>query len=177
MDYLRGIIPSGDEKADKRIEKAAENIEKSLNEKLWEEGESSLTKHGTKVIKYEKKAIKELMKILKDGDVLQDEADFVIESLLSICSSLASAVIEEDENSAAVKGCTTEGTDPKCDKILREIAEAQKEMGKAQQEIGQEDYDKAAEHYRKAWDHAMKAMKEIAKYNGFGIAESTEPVF
>ena len=122
---------------------------KSLNEKLWEEGESSLTKHGKKVFEYQKKAITKLMKILKDGDVLQDEADFVIESLLSICSSLASAVIEEDENSAAVKGCTTEGTDPKCDKILREIAEAQEEMGKAQQKIGQEDYDKAAEHYRK----------------------------
>ena len=166
IEYLRGLMPTGDEKADKRIEKAVENIEKSLNEKFWEEGANSLSKYGKEVFEYEKKAVKELMKLLKDGDVLQDEADFVIQSLLSICSSLAIAVIEEDKNSAAAKGCTTEGTDSKCDKILREIAKAQEEMGKAQQEIGREDYDKAVEHYKKAWDHAMKAMKEIAKYNG-----------
>ena len=125
-----------------------------------------MSKYGKKVFEYEKKAIKELMKLLKDGDVLKDEADLVIESLLSIDSYLAIAVIEEAKNSAAVKGCTTEGTDPKCDKILGKIAKAEEEMDKAQQEIGQEDYDKAVEHYKKAWDHAMKAMKEIAKYNG-----------
>lgn len=57
---------TGDKKTDKKIDDAIKHIQKSLEDKLWEDDELHLdTKHGKKVFDEEKKVVKDLTKLCK----------------------------------------------------------------------------------------------------------------
>jgi len=151
---LNGIYPTGENKVNHRLEKAIEHIEKSLDSKYWVDDGHLDAKHGNKVFDEEKKAVKELMKLIDKKDMPQDVQEAcqeVIDELIRADYMLARTAI--DEASAA--------GDPK------EIAKAEEEMAKAQEELehtkkdGTPDphYDKAIDHYKKAWEHACKAQK------------------
>ena len=165
IDTLSDLLLTGNDKTDKRIEKAIAHINKSLNPDFWDT-DSTLTKKGKKVFDEEKKAVKELMKI-EDIDVSES-----IDSLVSIDKTLAKIAIGMATITATAAGCYVEGNDdPECDKPLKEIDKAEDEMGKAQEELdhmkkdGTLDpkYDKAIDHYKKAWEHAQKAMKKLSQ--------------
>jgi len=154
VDNLQRLLPAGEKKTDHRIEKAIDHIEKSLDEKLWED-ESHLTKKGKKVFDEEKKAVHELMKIVKAEGPCATEAKAAIDTLVGVDALLAQGAIDQAKDA---------GGDPK------EIAKAEEEMTKALEELdhtkkdGTPDprYDKAIDHYKKAWEHACKA-KETKK--------------
>jgi tetratricopeptide (TPR) repeat protein len=160
IDALSELLHTGDDKTDKKIEKALKHLEKSLDHKLWET-DSTLTKKGKKVFDEDKKAVKELKKI-HDPAILD-----IIESIVSISNSLAQTAILEAEEAIAAGGSQKE-----IDKALKEIDKVQKEMAKAQKELdhtkknGTLDpkYDKAIDHYKKAWEHAQHAMKKLSKH-------------
>lgn len=153
QEALDALSPTGDKKAQRQLKKAIKHIQKSLEEKYWETDEI-LTKKGKKVFDEERKAAKELMKLLdKKGKKKKEKKEYqtiaaaAINNLLSADKALASLAIEQASNSS----------DPKAQK---EISKAQKEMDKAQKETGKGHFDKAIEHYKKAWSHAQKAMKK-----------------
>ena len=63
IDALRALIPSGDDHDDKKIEKVIHHLEKSLADKYWAT-DSTLTEKGKKVFEQDKKAIKELGRLM-----------------------------------------------------------------------------------------------------------------
>jgi hypothetical protein len=145
-------LETGDKKADKKLEKAIDKIEKALDPKLWLDGYHLEPKKGKKSFDEAEKAIKELEKLLKDKKVdesLKSEVESLIADLLNIYESIVSILIEE-----ARTACMT-------DKCAREIVKADEEFLKAQEEIAKGDYDKALDKFKKAWEHADKAMKDI----------------
>jgi hypothetical protein len=169
LDELNGLLPTGDDKLDKKLDKAMEHIQKSLNidpkdggqwEKhdLWLDDNHLDPKHGSKVFNEEKQAIKELKHLMNEKhtpQVVKDVCQKVIDELTKADYMLARTAIDD-----AIAG----GGDAK------EIAKAEEEMTKAQEELnhtkkdGTPDphYDKAIDHYKKAWEHACKPKKTQA---------------
>lgn len=123
-------------KDQKRIEKAKKEIEKSLEDKLWDD-DSSLTFLGKKAFSHEKKAIKEL------GKVKFVNVSGVMNSLVSADMILAQLAIDK---------IPTDTDDKKIDKNLKKAIKA---MKKAQKNIDKNKLDKAIDHYKKAWKHAF----------------------
>jgi len=149
IDTLESL-ETGDKKSDKKIDKVIKHIDKSTNDKFWEDdGESLEDKKSKKVFDEEKKAVKGLMKILKKGDSgIDSDISAVIDLLVEIDRQLAQNAIDDAKTFAGDK------------KVDKEIEKAEKEMGKAQKELDKEKFDKAIEKYKKAWEHAQKALKK-----------------
>jgi len=169
INDISNLLPTGDKKNDNRIEKAIRHLEKCLSTDLWEK-EFLLTKKGKKVFDEEKKAVKELMKILKHkhtDDVIKSAALEAIDSIVSIDETLAQITTYIATETAEENGCyDEENGEHECRKALKEIAKTQKEIDKAQKELnhtkkdGTPDpkYDKAIDHYKKAWEHAQRIL-------------------
>ncbi len=130
----------------------SKQIEKSLDPKLWET-DSALTKKGKKVFDEEKKAVKDLQKLIKDKkvpDSVKVVCENVIDKLLTADKSLAETALNDAK--------AYEGTDKKVDK---EIEKSEKELEKATKELEKGKPDKAIDHYKNAWEHAQKAMNKV----------------
>ena len=138
VEALLALLPTGDNKIDKRIDRAVKDIQKSLADNFWED-DSHLTSKGKKVFDKEKNAVKKLMKIKNDLDVSE-----AITLLVEADRTLAQVAIDD------AVGAGGDG---------KKIAKADKEMAKAQKDINKGKYDKAIHHYKKAWEHAQKAVK------------------
>lgn len=155
----------------KEIDKAIEHIQKSLNidpkhpdetwkkHQLWVDDNHLDPKHGEKVFDEEKKAVKDLMKLIKDKktpDEIKDELLKIINKLLTADDLLAHTAYDEAQEYAG---------DPKVDKELekcnKEFEKAKKELGHTKKD-GTPDpkYDKAIDHFKKAWKHAQHAIKK-----------------
>jgi len=143
VDWLTALLPSGDKKTDHRIETAVKHLAKSLAADLWID-ESHLTDRGKKAFDEERKAVKELMKIVEAGGPLAGDAQAIINDLVIADETLAQTAIDE---------AITAGGNAK------EIAKAQKEMAKALDELAKGHYNHAIKKYKKAWEHAHKAIK------------------
>ena len=141
LENLKSLLPTGDKKDDKKIDKAIKFVNKSLAANLWETG-STLTRKGRKVFDGEKKAVKELLKV--DGGT---NVSGEIAALVNIDQVLAQFAIDL---AIAAPG------------DAKEIAKALKEMGKAAEEIGKGHLGHAIDKYKKAWEHAQKALKKGA---------------
>ena len=151
-DALDALLPTGDKKIDKRIEKALKHLEKSLDPKL-PETDSTLTKKGKKVFDEEKKAVKDLQNLIKDKkvpDYVKDVCKEMIDKLVTADKLLAKTALNDARE--------YEGTDKKVDK---ETEKSEKELEKATKELEKGKPDKAIDHYKKAWEHARKAMKKV----------------
>jgi len=149
---LSELLTTGDDETDKHIQKAIESIEKSLAPELWE-SDSTLTKKGKKVFDNEKKAVKNLQKLIKDKkvpDYVKDVCENVTDELLTADKLLAETALTEAK--------AYEGMDKKVDK---EIEKSEKELEKATKELEKGKPEKAIDHYKKAWEHAQKAMKKV----------------
>ena len=137
---LVALLPSGDDKVDKRIGEAIIHINNSLASG-WEDG-SHLTEEGKKVFDEEEKALDDLTKIKNPSKAILDAIDL----LVLVDATLAKTAIDD---------AISAGGDTK------EITKAQEEMAKAQEELDKGKPDKAIEHYRKAWEHAQKALEKL----------------
>ena len=119
--------PTGNDKDDKKLEKAVEHLTKSLNPDYWVDGDTLVAKDGKKVFAEESKAVKDLEKI-KGTDVLG-----AIASLVAIDKELAQGAIKDaqDRYDAICSVPTTR----ECEKAAKELAKAAKEMDKAKKEL------------------------------------------
>lgn len=165
---------TGEKKWDDKLDKAIGHIDKSLNidpkhpgktwkkYPLWVDDNHLDPKHGKKVFDDEKKAVKELKKLIKKDDTPQDVKDVcqaVIDMLLEADGLLAHTAYDEALDGAG---------DPKVDK---ELEKCDKEFDKAIEDLNHLDkngdpdpkYEKAIDHYKKAWEHAQKALKHMAE--------------
>ncbi len=149
---------------DDRISQAIEHIENSLSPDLWET-DWKLTSKGKEVFDEEKEAAEELMEILDEDvsdQVANDRAVEAIGYLTAADQTIASTAIEQAIARAHDAGCYTadiHGTE--CQKLLHEIAEAQKEMDKTEEEMDNRKYDKAIDHYKKAWQHVQSDERQF----------------
>ena len=136
VEYLYALLPTNDEKVDKKIKKVIEDIQKNL----------TLCKNVKKVFDDSKKAVKALMNVA-DPDISN-----TIATLVSMNERLARTAIDQAIAEALATGCYEDGNDDsECDKALKKIAEAEREMVKAQDNYDMGKYDKAIDHYKKAW--------------------------
>ena len=132
---LQALVPTGDHKVDKKVEKAIKSLQRSLNAEWWVDAMTLDAKDGKKVFDEEKKAIQELEKAGVGATVIQ--------ALLNADEALAQKAIDD----AVAAG----GDQKKIDK-------ANREMAKAADEIAEGNFSKAVEHFRKAWEEAQKAL-------------------
>jgi len=161
---------TGSKKVDKKIDKAIEHIQKSLNidpkhpeetwkkHNLWIDDKHLDPKQGHKVFNEEKKAVKELMHLMDKKDTPQ--------SVIDACQAAIDVLIEADFILAelAYKEVEAIGGDEPWE---NELEKCEKEFEKAQKELDHQkkdgtpdpDYDKAIDHFKKAWEHAQKALK------------------
>ena len=132
VENLSELLPVSSSKVSKRIEKVIEHLGDALD-----------AKDGKKAYDRIRQAVKELEKIVKDGEPEATAARAAIDELVSISAGLAADAVEVAERNGAEQ--------KKIDKAIEEIAKAEDALadGKA---------DKAVEHYRKAWQEADKAI-------------------
>ena len=132
-DSLEAKQATADEKDAKRIAKAIEHIDKSLNPKYWDDATHLDPKEGKKVFEEEKKAVKELTEV-ENTDVTPE-----ILEIVDIDRDLAQTEYDE-----APPG--------------KEKDKAGEELMRGDMEAAMMRYASAIEHYKKAWEHAVKAQ-------------------
>jgi len=138
---LSALVPTGDKGDDKRIEKAIDSIEDSLNPAYWVDG-THLTDRGNKVFDEEKKAVKDLMHV--DGPA-ETDAQAVIDVLVDADQTLAATAIAD---------AVAAGGD------ARYIEKAEQQMTAALDDVARGEPDKAIDHYKSAWRYAQKALED-----------------
>jgi hypothetical protein len=143
---LAGLLQSGDDKTDHRIEKAIDRLEQSLADKLWDG--SSLSDKGKKVFSREKQAVHELMKI--DYEPTATQVAPLILDLVAIDEALAQAALDE-----ATSACAAVDS--------KHLQKALEKMDKAGEKLGEGRPDKAIREYGKAWDYAQKGLRKCSE--------------
>lgn len=149
---LLALHPTGDNKTDKGIKKALKHLYKSLDPKLWV-NDAALARKGKKVFDEEKKAVKDLQKLMKAKkvpDYVKDACRNVINKLVAADKLLAETALSEAKSYP--------GTDKK---VAKEIRRSEKALEKAAKELEKGKPDKTIDHYKKAWDHSQKAIRYV----------------
>jgi len=144
---LAGLLLTGDNKDDNRIEKAIRRIDQSLNPAWWIGPSTLNVKRGKHVFGRERQAVRELMKV---DTPVQSAIDLLVEA----DRQLAQVVIND---------AIAAGGNP------RKIAKAQKEMAKAAQDVSKGKFDRGINHYKHAWTQAIKAVKGLVQLQLLGI--------
>jgi hypothetical protein len=139
VSSLRALLPTGDTQADRKIERAIDELENSLDPQLWVD-DSHLTDQGKRVFHEERQAASKLMQITRPPAAVAS----VLESLIAADQALARTAI--DQAAAA-------GGDPK------KLADAEREMEKASELIAEGRLAQAIKHYGRAWNKAQRAMQ------------------
>ena len=138
---LFALLPTGDKGDDKRIEKAIDSIEDSLDPAYWVDG-THLTDRGNKVFDEEKKAVKDLMRVHGPAET---DAQAIIDVLVDADQTLAAVAIAD---------AVAAGGD------ARYIEKAEQQMAAALDDLAWDKPDKAIDHYKKAWRYAQKALDD-----------------
>jgi len=154
IDKLQQLkADSDDKKTDKRLDKAITSVQKSLDAKLWAD-DSHLTKKGEKVFESEKKAVKELQKLLGHDDE-KDNDKHIAESL-----DLALVQMGIDDLCKADQTLSQTAIDDVNQPDNEKIVDANKKMDKAQSELDKNRCDKAIDNYKDAWKKAQDVLKD-----------------
>jgi len=162
-DELSALDLTGkSKKDDKKLDKALEHLDKSLNPDYWVDGGTLVAKDGKKVFSEESKAVKDLEKI-KNTDV-----SGAIAELVAIDNSLAQGAIEAAQE--AYDDLCSDPTTKECKKAAKELDKAAKELDKADKEIDKGHFAHAIGKYKKAWEKADKALKALSELDLGGDA-------
>ena len=137
LSVLQGMIPSGDAKTDKRIQKAIDRLEKSLTVDWWTGPMALDPKDGKHVFDEERKVVHELSKKELAGNVT---AQNLIQTIVAVDRSLAQYQIDNPSPGVTAK----------------DIAKANDEMAKGDADAGAGKPESAIEHYKQAWDKVAK---------------------
>ena len=98
---LTALLPAGDKKVTKRIEKAIDRLEQALDSDNWVNGFSLDEKDGKKFFDRARQAVKELAKIVEDGEPEAADAQAAIDDIVAVSSTLASNAITIAERNGA----------------------------------------------------------------------------
>ena len=151
-----------DKKIEHRIDKMIDNIEKSLDDKLWADENTPNSNHGNKIFDNEKKAIKHGTKIIKDKHTTEEINDNIVETINNLISAdrqLAENTYEQASINSGDK------------KVDHELEKAQKCLEKADEELNKiskngkkgPKYHKVIDQLKKSWKHSQKALKHAEK--------------
>ncbi|HEX9824844.1 MAG TPA: Ig-like domain-containing protein [Actinomycetota bacterium] len=143
-----------------RLRKAAEHIRKGLKADLWA-SEDELTDKGKKTFEEDRKALKELERVLDQQGISEELRDSVLEViedlLLPANEVLATDMIDRAVEAAGAASCIRQVLAGKCREVWREIDRANQAMTKAGQAIAGFDYETGLHHEGDAWHHGNKA--------------------
>lgn len=166
---LDDIYPTGVKKADKKLLKAIESIERSLDNILWidenhlnselimeeDDSDDGAKRYGEIVFNKNKKAVKHLRKIIKDKDTLltiKGICQAVIDKILEADKLIANAAYDEAQNHAG---------DSNADYFLSKTVD---ELDKAELDVNNnKKQDKSISHYKKAWKHSQQILNPVHK--------------
>jgi len=140
---------------------AIARIEKNLDPDLWLDDDHLNAKHGHKVFDENKKAVKELMRLLDKKETSNEIMKIVQKTILKL--------VEADRRLANTLYAEVQG-DTGDKKVDHELEKASQELLKAEEELNHVDkndapdprYDKAIDHYKKAWEHCQHAIKHAS---------------
>jgi Divergent InlB B-repeat domain/Prenyltransferase and squalene oxidase repeat len=135
---LQALLPTGDEQADRKIQRAIHEINETLEPQLWLDN-SHLADKGRRVFHEEKEAARALTRILNPPTVVAS----VLDSLVAADETLARTAIDE---------ATASGGDPGI------LAEAENQMQRAAEELANGHLPEAIEHYGRAWKKAQQSL-------------------
>jgi hypothetical protein len=135
---LQALLPTGDEQADRKIQRAIHEINETLEPQLWLD-DSHLTAAGKRVFHEEKEAARALEHI-RDPAV---DVSTVLDSLVAADQALARTAIDE---------AVAAGGDP------TKLARAENEMDRAAEQASMGQFAKAIGHYGKAWKMAQQSL-------------------
>ncbi len=137
IDDLSALLPTGDKKDDKSVQKAIDRIEQSLNPAWWIDSATLDSKNGKHVFDRERQAVQELQKM--STVQVQSAIDQIVE---------ADRLLAQRQLDAAISG----GGD------AADIAKAQGNMADAVANAASGNFAKAVQDYKKAWQNAVKAL-------------------
>jgi hypothetical protein len=135
---LGDLLPSGDSKLDKALQKAIAKLDQGLTPSYWQADGNHLTSQGQKAFDRLRDAVKELAKIKNPPPAVGT----MIDTLVSLTRTLAQTALDE---------AIAAGGNAKL------IAKAQTEIDKAQQELAKHQAADAMAHYQDAWEYAQDA--------------------
>lgn len=133
------LLPSGDSKTDKSLQKALGKIDQALAANLWQPDGNHLTLLGDDFFNRLQEAVKELGKIKNPPAAVTTARN----TLVTLSRSLAQQAVDE-----AVAG---QGNASK-------IAKAQSKLAKGDSEAANAKADKAIAQYEDAWEYAQQAL-------------------
>jgi hypothetical protein len=136
---LNDLLPSGDKKLDKALQKAIAKLDQGLARQYWQADGNHLTNQGQKAFERLSDAVQELAKIKNPPPAIST----IINMLVSITRTLAQTALDE---------AIAAGGNPKL------IAKAQKQIGKAQQDLTKNQVADAMSRYEDAWGYAQNAV-------------------
>jgi len=150
-----------EKKVNNTITKAITHIEKSLDPDLWVDDDHLDEKHGHKVFNEDKKAVKELMRLLDKKETPDEILEIIQRTILEIVESdqkLANTVYTEVQRDTGDKKA-----DHEWEKASQELLKAEEELSRVDKEgIPDPRYDKAIDHYKKAWEHSQRAIEHAS---------------
>ena len=158
---LKALSGLYEEKIDNKIKSAITHIEKSLDPDLWVDDDHLNEKHGHKVFNEDKKAVKELMRLLDKKETPDEIVEIIQETILKLVEA-------DQERANTVYAEAQRDTGDK--KVDHELEKASQELLKADEELSHVDkkgisdphYDKAIDHYKKAWEHCQRAIEHAS---------------
>ncbi len=140
----------GDKKVDGLLDRAIKHLNKGLDDKLWLDNSNLDQKHGKKVFKEGKAAVKDLQKLQKDKratDSVQGTCEDISFKIAALNGLLANIALNEAQRN----GGTDKGS-------LKKVAKAELEFNKGLDQLGEGKPDKAIGHFGKAWMHSQKVI-------------------
>ncbi len=190
IELLEAVLPSGTRRIDKRLRKSKRRIVDSLAVELWLDDEHLIKDDGKEVFKAEKRAARELMKLL-DEELPENVTDAVVQTLANLLLAdllLAETALMEASTAIETAGCESsedgdsdsdseddsdsggdsdsdsDGGEPECDcdQALSDLTQAEEELADAQSEIDAGRFDRAIGDYKRGWQRALRASCAVA---------------
>jgi len=161
LTELKTISGLYEKKIKDKINAVITHIEKSLDPDLWVDDDHLNAKHGHKVFDEEKKAAKELMRLLDKKETPKKIMEIIQKTILKLVEvdqKLANTVYTEVQRDTGDM------------KVDHELEKASQELLKAEEELSHVDkkgvsdprYDKAIDHYNKVWKHCQRAIEHAS---------------
>jgi hypothetical protein len=154
---LQGLLAAATRKGDRdKLEEAIQKMQESLDPSLWMGQDRLQRKHGDRVFKKEREAVKKLCELLRDrhSTVPAAEVQAIIDQIFEIDRTLAAIAIED----AIAIGANR-----------KKIEQAQKDLAKGDKQVAD---DKKCEdginHYEEAWKKAVRAKVDPKLHRGPG---------
>jgi len=155
---LKTISGLYEKKVNNKIKKAITHLEKSLDPDLWLDDDHLNATHGHKVFDGDRKAAKELMRLLDKKETPNEIVEIIQRTILRLVEAdrkLADTVYTEVQRDTG-----DEKVDHELEKASQELLKAEEELSHVDKKgIADPRYDKAIDHYKKAWKHCQRAIE------------------